>query len=214
MWAGEAAPTAVEALLGSGQSGRAHRLVADFAAGTEDCDAPAARAALTVCRALLAGAEEGPAEAVGPLADAERRWRRLGRPFDAARAAEARGRFLLELRDEAADCVRSVIETYRQLGARWDVARCRRLLRRHGIVSTHRRGRLGYGDQLSPREREVARLVVQGRSNRDIAESLVLSVRTVEHHVARVLRKLNVTARTDITLAGRTGDGASAAGGR
>ncbi|MGW4346544.1 LuxR C-terminal-related transcriptional regulator [Streptomyces sp. NPDC004690] len=215
VWAGEVAPTAVEALLGSGQSGRAHRLVADFAAGTEDCDAPAARAALTVCRALLAGAEEGPAEAVGPLADAERRWRRLGRPFDAARAAEARGRFLLELRDEAAaDCVRSVIETYRQLGARWDVARCRRLLRRHDIVSTHRRGRLGYGDQLSPREREVARLVVQGRSNRDIAESLVLSVRTVEHHVARVLRKLNVTARTDIALADRTGDGASAAGGR
>ncbi|WP_325100021.1 LuxR family transcriptional regulator [Streptomyces sp. GMY02] len=203
----------MEALLGSGQSGRAHRLVADFAAGTEDCDAPAARAALTVCRALLAGTEEGPAEAVGPLADAERRWRRLGRPFDAARAAEARGRFLLELRDEAAaDCVRSVIETYRQLGARWDVARRRRLLRRHDIVSTHRRGRLGYGDQLSPREREVARLVVRGRSNRDIAESLVLSVRTVEHHVARVLRKPNVTARTDIARAGRTGDGASAAG--
>ncbi|MGW4275750.1 helix-turn-helix transcriptional regulator [Streptomyces seoulensis] len=175
--------------------------------GGAHCDAPAARAALTVCRALLAGAEDGPAAAVGPLADAEARWRRLGRPFDAARAAEARGRCLLDLRDAtAADAVREVIEVYRELGARWDVARCRRLLRRHDIVSTHRRGRLGYGDQLSPREREVARLVVQGRSNRDIAESLVLSVRTVEHHVARVLRKLNVTARTDIARAGLAAD--------
>ncbi|MFQ6144297.1 LuxR C-terminal-related transcriptional regulator [Streptomyces seoulensis] len=208
VWAGEVAPTAVEALLGSGQDVRAHRLVADFAAGIAHCDAPAAQAALTVCRALLAGAEDGPAAAVRPLADAEARWRRLGRPFDAARAAEARGRCLLDLRDAtAADAVRDVIEVYRELGARWDVARCRRLLRRHDIVSTHRRGRLGYGDQLSPREREVARLVVQGRSNRDIAESLVLSVRTVEHHVARVLRKLNVTARTDIARAGLAADG-------
>ncbi|MYR61770.1 LuxR family transcriptional regulator, partial [Streptomyces sp. SID625] len=100
----------------------------------------------------------------------------------------------------AADRLRDVVDVYRELGARWDVARCQRLLRRHDIVSTHRRGRLGYGDQLSPREHEVARLVVQGRSNRDIAESLVLSVRTVEHHVARVMRKLNVGSRTDIEL--------------
>ncbi|MFE0775062.1 LuxR C-terminal-related transcriptional regulator [Streptomyces sp. NPDC058861] len=207
VWAGEVLPVAVEALHGSGQTARAHRLVADFAAGTADSDAPAARAALTVCRALLAEAGDRPDEAVGLLADAEARWRLLGRPFDAARAAEARGRCLLGLRGEAAaDEVRDVAEAYRRLDARWDVARCRRLLRRHDIVTTHRRGRLGYGDQLSPREQEVARLVVQGRANKDIAESLVLSTRTVEHHVARIMRKLNASSRTDIALAG-WGDG-------
>ncbi|MFF5454688.1 ATP-binding protein [Streptomyces sp. NPDC012950] len=214
VWAGEVLPVAVEALHGSGQTARARRLVADFAAGTAGSDAPAARAALTVCRALLAEAGERPDEAVGLLADAEERWRLLGRPFDAARAAEARGRCLLGLRGEAAaDGVQEVVEVYGRLDARWDVARCRRLLRRHAIVTTHRRGRLGYGDQLSPREQEVARLVVQGRANRDIAESLVLSTRTVEHHVARVMRKLNASSRTDIALAG-WGDGGTEARGR
>ncbi|MGW4724302.1 ATP-binding protein [Streptomyces sp. NPDC004291] len=214
VWAGEVLPVAVEALHGSGQTARAHRLVADFAAGTADSDAPAARAALTVCRALLAEAGDRPDEAVGLLADAEERWRLLGRPFDAARAAEARGRCLLDLRGEAAaDGVQEVVEVYGRLDARWDVARCRRLLRRHAIVTTHRRGRLGYGDQLSPREQEVARLVVQGRANRDIAESLVLSTRTVEHHVARIMRKLNASSRTDIARAG-WGDGGTETRGR
>ncbi|WP_198351764.1 LuxR C-terminal-related transcriptional regulator [Streptomyces typhae] len=202
VWAGEVAPTAVAALHGSEQTARARRLVAAFAAGTEDRDAPAAATALTVCRALLAEAESRPDEAVGLLSDAETEWRRLGRPFDAARAAEARGRCLLDRhREAAADGIHQVIETYRELGARWDVARCQRLLRRHDIVITHRRGRLGYGSELSPREQEVAHLVVQGQANRDIAESLVLSTRTVEHHVARIMRKLNVTSRTDIALA-------------
>ncbi|WP_432115939.1 ATP-binding protein [Streptomyces sp. S1] len=214
VWAGEVLPVAVEALHGSGQTARAHRLVADFAAGTAGSDAPAARAALTVCRALLAEAGGRPDEAVGLLADAEERWRLLGRPFDAARAAEARGRCLLGLRGEAAaDGVQEVVEVYGRLDARWDVARCRRLLRRHAIVTTHRRGRLGYGDQLSPREQEVARLVVQGRANRDIAESLVLSTRTVEHHVARIMRKLNASSRTDIARAG-WGDGGTETRGR
>ncbi|MFJ3782864.1 ATP-binding protein [Streptomyces sp. NPDC090093] len=214
VWAGEVLPVAVEALHGSGQTARARRLVADFAAGTADSDAPAVRAALTVCRALLAEAGGRPEEAVGLLADAEERWRLLGRPFDAARAAEARGRCLLDLRGEAAaDGVQEVVEVYGRLDARWDVARCRRLLRRHAIVTTHRRGRLGYGDQLSPREQEVARLVVQGRANRDIAESLVLSTRTVEHHVARIMRKLNASSRTDIARAG-WGDGGAETRGR
>ncbi|MFH8795949.1 LuxR C-terminal-related transcriptional regulator [Streptomyces sp. NPDC017941] len=201
VWAGEVAPTAVAALHGSDQTARAERLVAAFAAATEDRDAPAAATALTVCRALLAEADDQPDEAAGLLSDAEARWLRLSRPFDAARAAEARGRCLLDRhREAAADDIHRVLATYRELGARWDVARCQRLLRRHDIVVTHRRGRLGYGSQLSPREQEVAHLVVQGRANRDIAESLVLSTRTVEHHVARIMRKLNVTSRTDIAL--------------
>lgn len=201
VWAGEVLPVAVEALRGSGRTARARRLVADFAAGSAHGDAPAAQAALTVCRALLAEAADRPDEAVDLLADAETRWRLLGRPLDAARAAEARGRCLLGLHGEtAAPDIQEVVEAYQQLGARWDVARCRRLLRRHAIVTTHRRGRLGYGDRLSPREEEVARLVVQGHANRDIAESLVLSTRTVEHHVARIMRKQNASSRTDIAL--------------
>ncbi|MGW6969671.1 LuxR C-terminal-related transcriptional regulator [Streptomyces zaomyceticus] len=216
VWAAEVLPVAVEALHGSGQSSRARRLVDDFEAGIADRDAPAPSVALAVCRALLARAADRPDEAVGLLADAETRWRQLGRPLDAVRAAEARGRCLLDLYGEsAAGGVQDVVEAYRHLGARWDVARCRRFLRSHAIVTTHRRGRIGYGDQLSPREQEVARLVVQGRANRDIAESLVLSTRTVEHHVARIMRKLNATSRTGIALTGWTdeaGEGSSPGG--
>ncbi|MFJ8692787.1 ATP-binding protein [Streptomyces roseolilacinus] len=204
VWATEVVPTAVEALHGSGQGERAHRLVGDFAAGTADRDAPAARAALTVCRALLAEADGRTGEAVTLLARAEEAWRRLRRPFDAARAAEARGRCMFHgRREEAEATIRGVVATYQDLGARWDVARCHRLLRRHDIVTTHRRGRLGYGNRLSPREEEVAALVAQGRANREIAESLVLSTRTVEHHVARIMRKLDVASRTDIAAAHR-----------
>jgi predicted ATPase/DNA-binding NarL/FixJ family response regulator len=50
--------------------------------------------------------------------------------------------------------------------------------------------------RLSPREIEVARLLVAGKTDREIAEALFISVRTVEHHVARILAKLGVRTRT------------------
>lgn len=53
-------------------------------------------------------------------------------------------------------------------------------------------------DPLTRREREVASLVAQGRSNREIADHLVLSERTVETHVSRILTKLDLTSRTQL----------------
>ncbi|CAA9559565.1 MAG: hypothetical protein AVDCRST_MAG49-2287 [uncultured Thermomicrobiales bacterium] len=54
----------------------------------------------------------------------------------------------------------------------------------------------GTGEPLSPREREVLRLLVDGRSDRDIAAALSISSRTASHHVARILAKLGVASRT------------------
>lgn len=57
------------------------------------------------------------------------------------------------------------------------------------------------GHPLTRREREVAELVAEGASNRAIAASLVLSVRTVETHVENLLRKLGVATRADVAKA-------------
>ncbi|MDX6328440.1 MAG: hypothetical protein QOI83_823, partial [Streptomycetaceae bacterium] len=63
--------------------------------------------------------------------------------------------------------------------------------------------RPGGPDGLTRREREVATLVVQGLSNREIAERLVISKRTADAHVEHILAKLGATSRTQIAaLAG------------
>jgi DNA-binding CsgD family transcriptional regulator/tetratricopeptide (TPR) repeat protein len=51
---------------------------------------------------------------------------------------------------------------------------------------------------LTKREREVAALVAQGRSNKEVADRLVLSERTVETHVSRILTKLDLGSRTQL----------------
>jgi DNA-binding NarL/FixJ family response regulator len=51
-------------------------------------------------------------------------------------------------------------------------------------------------DLLTPREREVLRLLAAGRPNAGIASQLVLSVRTVERHVENIYAKIGVSGRT------------------
>ena len=55
-------------------------------------------------------------------------------------------------------------------------------------------------DVLSPREREVAALVKQGLSNREIAAALVISESTAEVHVKRILSKLGFRSRAQIAV--------------
>ena len=51
---------------------------------------------------------------------------------------------------------------------------------------------------LTAREREVAALIAQGKANRDIAEALVVELKTVEAHVTRILNKLGFDNRVQI----------------
>ena len=54
-------------------------------------------------------------------------------------------------------------------------------------------------DQLTPREREVLRLIARGYTYREIARELFISVKTVESHVSSVLRKLQLSTRHQLT---------------
>jgi DNA-binding NarL/FixJ family response regulator len=53
---------------------------------------------------------------------------------------------------------------------------------------------------LSPREREVAALIVRGQSNRQIAQTLVISERTVENHVSNILSRLGMETRAQVAV--------------
>jgi DNA-binding NarL/FixJ family response regulator len=54
-------------------------------------------------------------------------------------------------------------------------------------------------DQLTAREREVLRLIARGYTYKEIARELYISVKTVEHHVSSVLRKLQLSSRHQLT---------------
>lgn len=67
------------------------------------------------------------------------------------------------------------------------------------LASGRRRHRAGPSD-LTRRETEVLQLLVDGMSNRDIAQTLFLSVRTVEAHLRSLYEKLDVNSRTEAAL--------------
>jgi DNA-binding CsgD family transcriptional regulator len=72
-------------------------------------------------------------------------------------------------------------------------------LPRERSLSDRQREAAKYGG-LTAREREVAQLVSQGKSNREIADVLVLSERTIENHVSNILNKLGFDARSQIAV--------------
>lgn len=192
----EVAPAAIDALIAAGRAPEAKAAMEEFEHGLRGRDAAAAQAALVHCKGRLAQAGGELEDAADLFAAAESAWGDLPRPYDAARAAEARAQCLLSAsRADAPRLLLDVLERYRALGASSDAARCRDLLRLNGIpVPTHA-GRRGYGRKLSPREQEVATLMAAGHSNAQIAQTLTLSSRTVEKHAARVLHKLGFSSR-------------------
>jgi DNA-binding CsgD family transcriptional regulator/tetratricopeptide (TPR) repeat protein len=108
-------------------------------------------------------------------------------------------------RERAVELLTSALEACEQLGMAVLAGRVTALLAELGVRPRRRPGAataapLGApkGTVLTPREREVAGLVADGLSNRQIAERLYLSERTAETHVQNILTKLGFTSRTRV----------------
>ena len=182
----------------------AAELVRVFAAEDRGRDAPATKAALLACRAVLAEGQGERAQAGALFGRAAAAWRVLPRPYEALLARERQARCLLAdgQRPTALSVLAEVLDGLSGLGARGDAMRVIRTLNEHGVPA--RRpwwgGRRSYGDQLSPRELDVVRLLIDGRTNRQVAEALVLSPKTVANHVDSLMRKLGVSSRTALAV--------------
>lgn len=160
-----------------------------------DCQVILARGERLQGRALARSGE--PAKAGRHLEAALSTFTRLGMPFEAARTRHALGEALRQLAPEVAEAEASAaLDSFEGLGAERDADAAAALLRALGVKAARSgpRGRLG---ALTKREREVLSLLGEGLSNPEIAERLFLSRKTVEHHVAHVLRKLNLKNRAE-----------------
>ncbi len=164
---------------------------------------PMTEVATDVGRGIVEAARNPRAAAVC-FAHAAERLTDLPRPYDAALARERQARAELAAGDRVPAIARlaDVHRNLLALGARWDADRVGQALRAEGVQASRpwRGGRRGYGTELSPREREAADLVARGLTNRQIAETLFLSTRTIDRHVSAVMRKLDVGSRTAVAV--------------
>jgi DNA-binding NarL/FixJ family response regulator len=135
-------------------------------------------------------AEGDPGAALGELRAAARGWTSLRMPYEAARTAVAAGVACIALGDRTSSTLEldNARRTFAGLGARPDLERVAALT-----------GATTAGAGLSEREREVLALLVVGRTNREIADALVISQHTVRRHVENIFAKLGVSSRAAAT---------------
>ncbi|WP_239676976.1 helix-turn-helix transcriptional regulator [Natronosporangium hydrolyticum] len=196
------APVRVAALTTAGKLNEAVELVTAYEQGVRERPVPASLAGLATCQALLAEGQGAPAAA--RYAAAAEAWQRLPRPYEVLLAQERQARCLFAEGAEQSgqELLTRVWQGLAELGARADEERVGRQLREYGVDVRRpwRGGRRGYGTQPSPRELEVIKLVLAGKTNREIAQVLHKSPRTVAGQLASVMRKLGVSSRTELAV--------------
>lgn len=194
-------PSATQALLANGRMPEARALVGSCAREWSRLDVPLAPAAVRHAHGFLN-------QATGRFGDAADHFLRAAALYDdleclyeAAQVREQAAVAQFEVGDAgASETLRAALATYHRLGATWDAARCVRVGREHGmrLPVTHRGGRKGYGDKLSPREGQVARLAAEGLTDKEIGAKLFLAPVTVSKHLGRAMRKLGVHSRAGV----------------
>jgi DNA-binding CsgD family transcriptional regulator len=110
-------------------------------------------------------------------------------------------------RRAAADQLRAAHERFTALRARPYLDRCERELVACGLSATRRRDFDPH--RLTAQENAVARLVADGRTNRQVAEELVLSIKTVQFHLTHIYAKFEISSRGELAARLRDGDDAT-----
>ena len=162
-----------------------------FEARARDLDRPWGLATAGRCRGLLAAARGDLDGAQAALERALAAHGRLEMPFELARTLLVQGRVRRRGRHKraAGESLERALALFETMGAPLWAERARDELARLGS-----RGRPG---RLTPTERRVVELAGEGRSNREIAQSLYVSHKTVEKHLTAAYRKLGC-AREDL----------------
>jgi DNA-binding CsgD family transcriptional regulator/DNA replicative helicase MCM subunit Mcm2 (Cdc46/Mcm family) len=190
-----ATPDLVEAAVRAGRSSLAASRLPAYLAWAQTSDTASARALACRCRALLAD----PGEADELFGSALRWHRSAGDRLEAARTALLFGEHLRRDRRRVAarEQLRSAWDTFTSLGAAAWAERAAIELRATGETV-----RSGPADNpLTPQEFQIARLVSDGLTNRDVGAQLFISPRTVDHHLRNIYRKLGISSRTELARA-------------
>jgi ATP/maltotriose-dependent transcriptional regulator MalT len=189
-------PARVEALLRAGQPPPATDLAAyqAWALGSPNV---VSRAIALRCEALVADPEAADAS----FEESLRLHEGTNSPYDQARSRLLYGEFLRRRRQavRARIHLRAAAEAFARLGCQAWAERSRNELRAAGESSVEpARDGLTELTELTPQELQIVRLVSEGLSNRQVAEQLFLSPRTVEYHLYKVYPKLGIGSRADL----------------
>lgn len=186
-------PERVEALVSLRRLDEAEGHLERFAAGARVVPRPWADAAIARGSARLLAARGRLDEAVAATDPATDSRSLTWRSFDRARTLLVRGEVLRQMRSrrDAGDVLDAALRTFDELGARVWAGRVRAELERLG---RHRPGT----EDLTPTERRVAELAASGMRNREVADVLGISAKTVEAHLAHIYAKLAIRSRAEL----------------
>ncbi len=200
-----ALPCFVEAAVMSGASTEARAAVEEFALWAAQGADPQAPAQLARCRALAAPPDDT-ADALYALALS--RHETAHGDFERARTQLLYGKWLRRRRRpaEAKNRLRDALVAFERCGAPAWAEQTRAELRATGDAPAPvPAGGLG---RLTPQQLRIARRVAEGATNREVALSLSVSPRTVDHHLRNVFALLGVRSRTELSrLVHRTEQG-------
>jgi DNA-binding CsgD family transcriptional regulator len=184
----------LEAAARAGRTDIAAAWLAELELFADEVATPRARAVVAHGRALTADG----AAAEGYFREALDHQAAVGRPFEAARSHLAYGEFLRRARRrvDAREHLRAALNTFEDVAARPWAERARQELRASG--ESARKRDESTATQLTAQERQVARFVVDGLSNREVAAQLFLSPRTIDFHLRNVFAKAGVSSRGEL----------------